>query len=414
MKLLKYFKLYLATVLIAKQIVEALPAGFPPSLGSSWSSTGKALYFQTNEENNTVVSMKINENGTLSEGKLTFTNGTGASQISAATNKTASPDGLSSQGSVTVVDRSLFVVNAGDNTVSLFNIDHEDPTNLTLVGPPAQIPGDFPVSVAASSLNSLICVVTSGTRSGVSCAPYSPYVGIGKMDFLRGIGLNQSNPPAGPLNTASQVIFSHDESELLVTVKGNPSMNKTGFLAAFTVSGPELTGKSRVSASGVKSKLNGTVAMFGFQQIPHSNNYFVADAGFGAAVVAFDSETEEFELLHKHVIADQQATCWVAVSPVAGSAFVSDPLVNHLVEMSLENASVLSVVNTTGVNDATGYIDLAAAGNYVYALSPGSNEDNGTEIAVLSIAEGQKRSIIQSFNLGSWAGSGSQGLAVFP
>lgn len=414
MKLLKDLGLILATGLFVTQVVEAFPASYPRSSGPTWSSLGKALYFQTNEEKNGIVSVKIHENGTLSEGKLSYTNGTGASEISAATNMTAAPDGLSSQGSVTVVGHSLFVVNSGDNTVSLFNIDDEDPTNLTLVGSPAWIPGDFPVSVAASDLNNLVCVITSGTQSGVSCAPYSPYVGIGKMDFLRDFDLNQSNPPAGPLNTASQVKFSHDETELLVTVKGDPSMNKTGYFAAYTVSGPELTGKSRVSASGIKNKVNGTVAMFGFNQIPQSDNYFVADPGFGAVIVAFDSETEKFELLHKQAIPDQMASCWVAVSPVAGSAFVSDPLVNHIVEMSLEDASILSVVNTTDVNDATGYIDLATAGNQLYALSPGSKKDSGAEIAVLSIAEGQERSVIQSLNLGSWAGSSSQGLALFP
>lgn len=393
--------------------VMGIPAPARPPSVSGRNGIGQALYFQTNEEKNAVVSVKINENGTLSAGQFSYTNGTGASEISAATNMTAALDGLSSQGSVTVVDHSLFVVNAGDNTVSLFNIDEEDPTNITLVGMPAQVPGDFPVSVAASRLNNLVCVVTSGKQSGVSCAPYSPYVGIGRMDFLRTFDLDQSNPPGGPLNTASQVLFSDDESELLVTVKGDPSLNKTGYLAAFTVSGPEFTGKSRVSASGVHNVLNGTVALFGFQHIPQSNKYFVADPGFGAAIFSVDEQTETSELLHKQVIADQKATCWVVISPSSESAFVSDPLVNHLLEMSLDDASILSVVNTTTANDATGYTDLAAAGSYVYALSPGAEKGNGAEIAVLSVVKGQSRSIVQSYDAGQRAGSSLQGLAVF-
>lgn len=386
------------------QAVKGLPAFIPQS-------PAVALYFQTNEADNAIVSVKINQNGTLNEGQLTYTNGTGASEISAATNMTVAPDGLSSQGSVVVIGHSLFVINAGDNTVSMFNIDKENPTNITLVGEPASIPGDFPVTVAASHVNNLVCVGTSGTRSGVACAPYSPFVGIGKMDFLRTFDLGQSKIPTGPLNTVSQVIFSDDQSHLLVTVKGDPSLNKTGFLAAFTVSGPCLTGESSVSASRIESPLNDTVALFGLQQIAESNKYFVADPGYGAAIISVDEKTDSSQLLHKQVIADQQATCWVTISPESNSAFVSDPLVNHIVELSLVDASIISVLNTTSANDASGYTDLTASGKFVYALSPGAN---GAEIAVLSVGQGQSNSIVQSFNAGSWAGSSSQGLAAFP
>ncbi|SJM88870.1 uncharacterized protein ZBIST_5070 [Zygosaccharomyces bailii] len=414
MRFLKKIRLFLMVSLVVTQVTKVSPtfALVPP--GSGVTSSGRALYFQTNNEANSVVSVKINENGTLSVGNVVYTNGTGATEISAKTKMSALPDGLSSQGSVAVVDHSLFVVNSGDNTVSLFNIDEENPTNITLLGSPVQVPGDFPVSVAVSSLNGLVCVLTSGMKSGVSCAPYAPYVGIGKMDFLRTFDLGQSNPPVGPLNTGSQVLFSADESELLVTVKGDPSLNKTGYVATFTVSGPLLSGKSRVSASAVHSSPNGTVAMFGFQQIPGSHNYFVADAGFGAAIISIDEETEAADILHKQVISDQQATCWVSISSASGSAFVSDPLVNHIVEMSLTDASIISVINTTSFNDASRFIDLAAAGNNVYALSPGAEEGTGAQVAVLSVVDSLNKSISQMLSVGSWAGSSSQGLAVFP
>ncbi|SCU86210.1 LADA_0D13036g1_1 [Lachancea dasiensis] len=410
---IKNMKIALALGLGLMKVAEALPA-FPGLSSSDWTSTGRALYFQTNEDSNAIVSVKIHDNGTLSEGQLTYTNGTGAREISAATNQTASPDGLSSQGSVTVVGNSLFAINSGDNTVSMFAISEDDPTNITLVGAPASVPGDFPVTVAASELNNLVCVGTSGARSGVSCAPYAANVGIGKMDFLRTFDLEQSKTPAGPLDTVSQVLFSADESELIVTVKGDPTSNKTGFVSVFSVTGAWLTEQPRLSASRIDSKLNGTVALFGFQQIPHSSKYFSTDAGFGAVIFSVDAARETSTLLHKQVIADQMATCWAAISPVTKSAFVSDPLVNHIVEMSLDDASIISVVNSTSSNDASGYIDLAAAGAYVYALSPGATEGSGAEVAVLSVSPGKEKSITQSFNVGSWAGTSAQGLAVFP
>ncbi|SCU89934.1 LAFA_0E21968g1_1 [Lachancea sp. 'fantastica'] len=412
--MLRIIELGLLLGAIATQAVEALPAFIPPSSASQWVSNGQALYFQTNEKDNAIVSVKINENGTLSEGLKVWTNGTGASEISAATNQTASPDGLSSQGSVAVVGNSLFAVNAGDNTVSLFSIDEQDPTNITLLGSPASVPGDFPVSVAASALNNLVCVGTSGTRSGVACGPYSPFVGIGKLDFLRPFDLDQSEIPAGPLDTVSQLKFSDDETKLLVTVKSGPAVNKTGFLAVFPVTGSWLTGEAKVAPSRIESPLNGTVAMFGFTQIGQSNRYFVADPGFGAVIISVDENTDSAQLLHKQVISDQKATCWAAISPVSNSAFVTDPLVNHIVEMSLTDASILSVVNTTSANDATGYIDLAAAGSYVYALSPGAKQGQGAEIAVVSVADGNNKTVSQSFSVGSNAGSSAQGLAIYP
>ncbi|SCU77296.1 LAME_0A00540g1_1 [Lachancea meyersii CBS 8951] len=396
------------------QTAKAMPAFAPPPSVSGWVRNGEALYFQTNDKDNAVVSVKIMENGTLGQAHSFYTNGTGASMISAATNMTTSPDGLSSQGAIAVVGHNIFVVNAGDNTVSMFSIDEEDPANITLLGAPAAVPGDFPVTVAASALNNLVCVGTSGTRSGVACAPYSPFVGIGKMDFLRPFDLDQSETPVGPLDTVSQVLFSDDETKLLVTVKGAPAMGKTGFLAVFPVTGQCLTGEAKVAASRIESTLNGTVALFGFEQIANSNRYFVADAGYGAAIISVDENTDSSQLLHKQVISDQKATCWAAISPATNSVFVTDPLVNHIVEMSLIDASITSVINTTTTNDATGYIDLTAAGNFVYFLSPGTTQGSGAEIAVLSVGEGQSKKIIQSFNLGSLAGSSAQGLAVYP
>ncbi|CEP59972.1 uncharacterized protein LALA0_S01e00122g [Lachancea lanzarotensis] len=412
--MLNNLKLALTFGLGLAHVTQALPAYAQQETAPGWASNGQALYFQTNEKENAIVSVKIHANGTLSEGIMTYTNGTGASMLSAATNMTASPDGLSSQGAVAVAGHSLFAVNAGDNTVSMFNINPEDPTNITLLGMPASVPGDFPVTVSASELNNLVCVGTSGSTGGVACAPYSPFVGIGKMDFLRSFDLDQEPVPAGPLDTVGQVRFSEDESQLLVTVKGNPAANKTGFLAAFTVGGSCLTGEAKVSAASIESTLNGTVALFGFEQIAQSNRYFVADPAYGVAIVSVDEKTDSSLLLHKQAVPNQMATCWAAISPASNSAFVTDPLVNHIVELSLVDASVISVVNTTSSNDATGYTDLTAAGNFVYALSPGTQENSSAEIAVLSVGEWKNSSIIQSFNLGSMAGSSAQGLAVFP
>lgn len=310
---LKQFIAALFALTSTIHVVAAFPTYVPLSQGD-WVETAKAIYFQTNQKANAIVSLAVHGNGTLSEGQFTYTNGSGASMLSAATKTTAAPDGLSSQGSVVVVGNILFAINSGDNSVSMFCIDENDPKIIHLVGESASVPGDFPVRVAASALNGLVCVGTSGSRSGVACAPYAPNVGIGQMDFLTPVRLDQLNPPVGPLNTFSQVKFSEAESYLITTVKDDPSGNKTGFVSTFTVSRSYLTGEARVSASGAQNILNITVALFGFEQIPSSSKYFSADPGYGAAIFSVVERMETAVLLHKQPIFDQMATCWVAIS----------------------------------------------------------------------------------------------------
>lgn len=63
---------------------------------------GKALYLQSNEQDNSVVSIPIGRDGKLYGGMVTSSGGKGSAGIDGATNKPAGPDALSSQGSVTV------------------------------------------------------------------------------------------------------------------------------------------------------------------------------------------------------------------------------------------------------------------------------------------------------------------------
>lgn len=66
-------------------------------------STGKAIYFLTNDaQQNTVIAIPIGADGTLSGGSQTSTGGAGASGIEGSTNKTAGPDALFSQSSLTL------------------------------------------------------------------------------------------------------------------------------------------------------------------------------------------------------------------------------------------------------------------------------------------------------------------------
>jgi len=300
-------------------------------------------------------------------------------------------------------------VNAGSNTLTMLTIDPADPTCVTVVGQPVTLPGEFPNTVAASTKNKLACVGMTGAKAGVSCASFSAK-GLGKMDALRTFELGQTTPPKGPLNTVSHSFFSNDESTLFTTVKGNPMVNNTGFLSSFKVD------KSRgrmamLSTTGIRSSPMGTAVLFGSAPIPHMPNMlFVTDASFGGAVLSID-QMSQATVKGKQAIEGQRATCWATISKETKSAYVTDVAVNRMVEMSLEDASIIAQLDLSANGDR-GLIDLRSAGSFVYALSPG-NATTKAAITVLDVSDGQgSMKQAQHFSLDGIAGSTAMGMAV--
>jgi hypothetical protein len=288
----------------------------------------------------------------------------------------------------------------------MFAIDRRDPTKLTMVGKPVEVPGEFPVTVAASNKNKVVCVGSTGAKAGVSCAPFSSR-GMGNMDNLRAFNLGQTTPPVGPTNTVSQLFFSGDEGILFSTVKGDPTKNNTGFLASFPVMAQSACGPAVVSQQGTQSSPAGTAVLFGSSAIPGSNKLFVTDASFGGAVLDVNGQGEA-QVAGKGVVDGQKATCWVAISPATKTAFVTDVATNRLVEMSLTDASIKSTVDLSANGDP-GLIDLRAAGNFVYALSPG----NGTTQAAVTVVNAVSKKEVQHFQLGDLkVGKNTQGMAI--
>lgn len=72
----------------------------PASESCGASAVGKALYLQTNEKCNNIVSIPIGLDGTLWGGSVISTGGSGGDQINAMTGMGDAPDALASQGAV--------------------------------------------------------------------------------------------------------------------------------------------------------------------------------------------------------------------------------------------------------------------------------------------------------------------------
>jgi len=268
----------------------------------------------------------------------------------------------------------------------MFAINPQDPTQLVMVGQPVAVPAEFPVTVAASEKQQIACVGSTGAKAGVSCSKFSAQ-GLGPMDTLRPFNIGQTTPPVGPTNTVSQVFFSNDGSTLFSTVKGDPTKNNTGFLASFPVQG------GAVSQQAITSSPSGTAVLFGSSTIPGSNDLFVTDASFGGAVLSLSGQGTA-SVKGKGAVDGQKATCWVAISPATNTAFVTDVGTNRLVEMSTADASIQGQIDLSANGDP-GLIDLRAAGNFVYALSPG----NGTTQAAVTVVDALSKKQVQHIQL---------------
>ena len=300
--------------------------------------------------------------------------------------------------------KMLFNVNPGSSTVSMFTIDPANPTKLTMVGKPADTAGDFPVTMAVSTKHQLVCAANAGAKAGISCGKFSPSSGLGPMQPIAAFNLNQTTPPQGPLNGPADTFFNNDETALITTVKGDPTVNNTGFLSVLPIV------KGTAKGPDTRSSPAGTAVLFGTVPIPGTKSVLATDASFGAAVLKISPDTNQATIQAKLDIADQKATCWATVSSVTNSGFVTDVGVNHLVEMDLTTGALIKELNVTNGNP--GMIDLEAGGNFIYALSPGA-ANISSAVAVFDVSGGWgSAKAIQNFNP-TGVNVNAQGMALY-
>lgn len=92
----------LAHIIYAAPLVDNISIASKGRKLRAANTNAKAVYFITNAAQNSVVALKVAEDGTLSDGSITATGGAGMSGIDGSTNLTAAPDSLFSQGAVKV------------------------------------------------------------------------------------------------------------------------------------------------------------------------------------------------------------------------------------------------------------------------------------------------------------------------
>ncbi|KAL8290575.1 hypothetical protein RQP46_002833 [Phenoliferia psychrophenolica] len=352
-----------------------------------------AAYFQTNAlgGRNYIVASGINAQGELDSNfaSTTSTGGVGAQGINnASTPLEPHADPFYTQDSVRVAGSYLFAVNAGSNTVSMFNIDVANPTKLTLVSTVAS-GGDFPSSIGVNDAKTMACVVNSGMDNCVACFTIDPEAGLIPIpDSKRSLGITQTNPPMGPENTASDLVFDNS-GNVLVSVKG------------FNATAPGYLGRLKVMDGMIAPDIekfvpNGGALPFSIttpKSLGDGNIIFTTDPGVG--VVTYDLTSSPVKN-NGTIIPGQKAVA------VDASTFVTSIVKQYDFDLS---AGLTDVAISAGTKSQ--YLHILAAGEQKIITMELVSSGNGKIIQTLDIAAIVKK------NSGMTLTASMSGLAIF-
>jgi len=306
-----------------------------------------ALFVETDQTKNTIISYVRGADGTVSYAGTYLTGGAGATAAGA----TADP--LASQGGLALVDngRELVAVNPGSDTVSVFDVDG---AHLRLVQQVASL-GAFPVSV--SSHGDLVAVLNSGGAGSV--VEYRLHDGrlVALNGEWRSLGLSNTTPPEFH-HGAGQVGYSPNGQFLVVTTKLSSDAYDV-----FT-----LSGFGALSASPTVTTSN-TVLPFSFNFDAQGRLVGVEAATSTLSVYTINANGS---LTSTGSVSDGGAAlCWVSS---ANGYFFGSNAGSATVSSFSETTGVPSLVNATAASTHPGTTDSAVSpdGNFLYVESGGS------------------------------------------
>ncbi|KAJ7364052.1 hypothetical protein DFH08DRAFT_910380 [Mycena albidolilacea] len=354
-----------------------------------------AAYFITNEPEvgNFVVAAAIG-----SDGKLTLRQATSSGGLGSHGAPGTGPDPLFTQGAVkaSAAGNIVATVNAGSNTLSVFNIDPQDPTNLEMIGKPVGSGGEFPVSLAINKAGNSICTVNGGAINGVACFSVDKTKGLIPIaNTVRSLKLNQTTPATGPAGSVSHVIFSEDNKQLIASVKGVPPT--PGIFAVWDIAADGSLSEDFKAVQPAK----GGLLPFSMTVIPGKNSILATDAGLGVDIVDFSNGAAAGVAAGKSsglAIDGQSATCWSSFSPKTGNFYVTDIGTSQITEINVDDNLKPSIVTqyAQGAGTATIDNDIATVGqnDIMYVLAA-----NATQVKVLSLNAPGKATALQTLDI---------------
>jgi 6-phosphogluconolactonase (cycloisomerase 2 family) len=261
-------------------------------------------------------------------------------------------DHLASQGSLAYDSRHnlLYAVNAGSNTVSIFEV-RGDRLALRQIVPSG---GAFPVSIAVH--DNLVYVVNA--RNGGSVQGYLVFLDrlIPLPRSARPLGLDPAATPEFT-NTPGQVGFSPDGSRLIVTTKANGNAIDVFRVGLFGF----------LSPAAVVNAQPGTVPFaFGFDR---SGHLLVTEAGPNA-LASFTLDRDGTVTQLSAVPTGQAATCWI--TGAGPFSYVSNAGSATLSGFRADSVGQLALIGATSTDPGT--VDAATSpdGRFLY-VQTGAN-----------------------------------------
>ncbi len=344
-----------ATVLLGSAAVAGAALGVLPGAASAFAAVHhrhffgdrhEAVFVQTdNTAGNQVVAYQRADDGTLSLAGTYATGGLGGQLAGSVV------DHLASQGSLQLdrEHRLLFAVNAGSNTVSVFDVHHHRLALRQVIGSG----GTFPVSIATRG--DLVYVLNA--LNGGSVQGY--YVAGDRLVTIPGstrpLGLDPNATPQFT-NTPGQVAFSPDGSQLVVTTKANGN--------DVDVFGVRPDG--RLASSPVVNSEPGTVPFaITFDLAGH---LVIADAGTNA-LTTYSLRRDGTIAALDSVGTGQAATCWVARDGAA--LFASNAGSANISGYSVAGDGTLSLLGQTSTDPGTVDAAVTPDGRFLYVQTGG-------------------------------------------
>lgn len=171
------------------------------------------------------------------------------------------------------------------------------------------------------------------TKLDISCYSIDKQRGLMPLpNTVRSLGLNQTTPATGPPGTAGQIIFTEDEKQLMVAVKGTPP--QPGFFAVWDVLDRSLSRNYKHI-----SLAQGVLLPFSMTVIPNKNAILAADAGLGFDIVdlADAGSRSRSNRSSATKIEGQGATCWSAYSASTGNFYFTDAVTSLITEINIDD-----------------------------------------------------------------------------
>ena len=276
-----------------------------------------------------------------------------------ATGGLGSGGGLGNQGGLVATDngRTLLVVNAGSNDISVFSVRGD---GITLSD---RLPsgGAMPVSIAVH--DDIVYVLNAGSNniSGFTLKR-------NKLAPIAGSTLPLSGANTGP----AQIAFSPSGDVLLVTEKG------TNKIDAYTVNDHGI-------ASGPKVQNANGQTPFGFAF--DKRGHAIVSEAFGSSASALSSYKVSASgvissISHSVDAIGQRAACWVVVSKNGKYAYITNTATGTISSYAIARDGSLRLISSVAATTGAGPIDMDFSddGQTLFVLTAGAKSIQSFEI----------------------------------